>query len=304
MPMHPARSRVVADTALLFIAVIWGVAFLFQKSAMAHVGPFAFIAARGFVAALVLAPLAVRERARAGGEPDRGFWTVCAWGGVAFFVGAALQQIGLQTASVTNTGFLTGLYVVITPFVAWVWFRKKPGAIVWPAAVLSALGTWLLGGGTLGSFARGDMLVAVSALFWAIHVVVSARAAVYDRPIAFSTAQFMVVGVLAAAAAAAFETTTFAGLRAAAMEIAYVGVLSSALTFTIMTAALRHTPPSEAAVIVSVETLFAALAAYLVLRERLAPIGWAGAALILTAMLLLHVGAFSAALLRRPRGAA
>jgi drug/metabolite transporter (DMT)-like permease len=302
--MPPAKTRAVADSALLLAAVIWGVAFLFQKSAMAHVGPFAFIAARGLVAALALAPLAVRERARAGAASPRGFWSISAWGGLAFFVAAALQQIGLETATVTNAGFLTGLYVVLTPFVAWIWFRKTPSAIVWPAAALSAVGIWLLGGGTFGALARGDMLVAASALFWAIHVVISARAAVYDRPIGFTAAQFAVVGVLGAAAAAALETTTLAGLAAAGIDIAYVALLSSALTFTIMTAALRHTPPAEAAVIVSVETLFAAFAAYVFLGERLTAIGWIGAALILAATLLLHLSAVVAALLRRSSGTA
>ena len=84
---------------------------------------------------------------------------------------------------------------------------------------------------------------------------------------------------------------TLDGLRGAAVEIAYVGLLSSALTFTILTVALQYTPPSEAAVIVSTETVFAAFAAYLLLGERLAPIGWAGAGLILAATLLLQLGA-------------
>lgn len=297
--MPPSRYRIAADAALLLAAVIWGVAFLFQKSAMAHVGPFTFIAARGLVAALALAPFAMRERARPGAGSTRGFRSISIWGGVAFFVAAALQQVGLETATVTNAGFLTGLYVVLTPFVAWAWLRKTPSAIVWPAAALSAVGIWLLGGATLGAFARGDALVAASALFWAIHVVVSARAAVYDRPVGFTALQFLVVGALGAAAAAVFETPTLEGVLAAGVDIAYVGLLSSALTFTVMTAALRYTPPAEAAVIVSVETLFAALAAYVFLGERLTAVGWSGAALILSATLLLHAAALVAHVRRR-----
>jgi drug/metabolite transporter (DMT)-like permease len=107
--------------------------------------------------------------------------------------------------------------------------------------------------------------------------------------VGFTAVQFAVVGVLAAAGAPLFETITPEGLRGAAVSIAYVGLLSSALTFTIPTVALQHTPPSEAAVIVSLETVFAALAAYVLLGERLTPIGWAGAALILGATLLLQL---------------
>jgi drug/metabolite transporter (DMT)-like permease len=297
-------SRLNADLALLFAAAVWGVAFLFQKSAMDHVGPLAFIAARGAVAALALAPLALREyrRTQSPARAGRGFLAIACWGGVAFFVAAWLQQAGLQTATVTNTGFLTALYVVIVPFVAWGWSGKVPNTVVWPAVTLSALGTWLLGGGTLSAFSFGDQLVALSAIFWAIHVVVTGRASPYRRPIAYTAIQFAIVAVLAASGAAVLEATTLEGLAGAAVDIAYVGLLSSALTFTILTVALQYTPPSEAAVIVSMETVFAAAAAYLVLGERLAVVGWLGAALILGAVLLLQLGAALAPrfLRRRP----
>jgi drug/metabolite transporter (DMT)-like permease len=294
-------SRLNADIALLFAAAVWGIAFLFQKSAMDHIGPLAFIAARGVVAALALAPLAWREHRQVSAPAGKGFWRIALWGGVTFFVAAWLQQEGLRTASVTNTGFLTALYVVITPFIAWGWSGKLPNPVVWPAVALSALGTWLLGGGTLSAFSQGDQLVALSALFWAIHVVITGRASPHGRPIAFTAIQFACVGILAALGAALFETTTLQGLAGAAVDIAYVGLLSSALTFTLLTVALQHTPPSEAAVIVSLETVFAALAAYVVLGERLPAIGWVGAALILLATLLLQLGtAFSLRWRRHP----
>lgn len=283
-------SRLHADIALLFAAAVWGLAFLFQKSAMDHVGPLAFIAARGAVAALALAPLALRERRKSTTTAGRGFWAIAAWGGVAFFIAAWLQQAGLRTATVTNAGFLTALYVVITPFIAWGWSGKVPNRVVWPAVVLSALGTWLLGGATLSAFSPGDRLVALSAIFWAIHVVVTGRASRFGRPIAFTTVQFAVVGALAVLGAALFEVTTLQGLAGAAIDIAYVGLLSSALTFTILTVAMQRTPPSEVAVIVSMETVFAAAAAYWLLGERLPAIGWTGAALILAATLVLQVG--------------
>lgn len=298
-------SRLNADIALLLAAMVWGVAFLFQKSAMDHVGPLAFIAARGSLAAVALAPLAWREHRRAAAAPaGPGFWSIGVWGGVAFFVAAWLQQAGLRTATVTNTSFLTALYVVLTPFVAWAWSGRLPGGAVWPAVALSALGTWLLGGGgTLSGLGRGDALVALCALFWAIHVVITGRAAPFGRPIGFTALQFAVVAALAGVGSAALETTTLPGLAGAASDILYVGLLSSALTFTILTMALQYTPPSEAAVIVSMECVFAALAAFLVLGERLPAIGWLGAALILGATLLLQVGPAIALWLGRARAA-
>ena len=134
-------------------------------------------------------------------------------GGAAFFVGGWLQQAGLITATVTNTGFLTALYVVITPFIAWAWSGKRPNPLVWPAAALSALGTWLLGGGTLSAFSTGDMLVAFSAVLWAFHVVITGRAAQFRRPIGFTAVQFAIVAALAGSGAFLFETVTRRGAR-------------------------------------------------------------------------------------------
>ncbi len=293
--------RLHADLILIFAAIIWGVAFLFQKTAMDHVGPLTFIAARGVVAVLALLPLALYEHGRSPSADPR-VWRIAIAGGVAFFAGAWLQQEGIKTASVTNTGFLTALYVVITPFVAWMAMGRVPSWMVWPAVALSAVGTWLLGGGSLAAFSRGDGLVALSALFWACHVVMTGSAARHGRPIGFTVVQFAVVAALAAIGAVLLETVTVEGLRGAAWDIAFVGLLSSALTFTLLTVALQHTPPSEAAVIVSTETLFAALAAYLVLGERLPAIGWTGAGLILLATLLVQLGP-SLMAARRPRGA-
>lgn len=284
-------SRLSADLALLFAALIWGVAFLFQKTAMDDIGPLTFVAARCAVATLVLLPLAWSETSRRTEPADHRFWRIAVLAGVAFFVAAWLQQQGIVTASVTNTGFLTALYVVITPLIAWGTAGKRPSAIIWPAVLLSMLGTWLLGGGALDQFSFGDGLVALSATFWAAHVVIVGRAAEHGRPIAFTTVQFAVVAGLALAGALALESPSITALMAATNSILYVGVLSSAVTFTLLTVALQYTPPSEAAVIVSLETVFAAVAAFLVLGERLPPIAWIGAAMILSGTLVIQLGA-------------
>lgn len=280
--------RIHADLLLLSAAAIWGFAFLFQKSAMTHVGPVQFVAARAVVASLALAPLALAEM-RGGDVAWARVWRAAATAGLAFFTGAVLQQWGLVTATVTNTGFLTALYVVVTPFIAWGMLGRRPPALVWLAVISSFAGTWLLGGGTLASFSGGDALVALSAAFWALHIVLVGRAGSIGRPIAFTMAQFVVVGSAGLIMAPLFETVTAEGLAAAWIEIAYVGLLSSALTFTLFSIALRHTGPTEATIIVSTETLFAAFGAWWILGERLPLIGWAGALLILGATLLVQL---------------
>lgn len=282
--------RIHADLLLVAAAAIWGFAFLFQKSAMANIGPLQFVAARAVVASLALLPLALREM-RSSGVGWRGVLQAACPAGCAFFAGAALQQWGLVTATVTNTGFLTALYVVVTPFIAWAIIGQRPSPAVWASVALSFAGTWLLGGGTLAAFSKGDALVALSAAFWALHIVLVGRAGPLGRPITFTTLQFVVVAALGLTSAPVFETVSVAGLASAWIEIAYVGLLSSALTFTMFSIALRHTAPSEATIIVSTETLFAAFGAWLYLGERLPLAGWAGAGLILAATLVVQMAA-------------
>jgi drug/metabolite transporter (DMT)-like permease len=157
--------RIHADVLLLACAAVWGFAFLFQKSAMAHIGPLLFVAARGLVAALVLVPLAVIEHRRSQAPLGTRIITISGLAGSAFLAGAFLQQSGIKTASVTNTGFLTALYVVATPFISFALTGRAIAPAVWAAVALSFAGTWLLGGGTLEGFGCGDLLVALSALF-------------------------------------------------------------------------------------------------------------------------------------------
>lgn len=281
--------RLKADLLLLFAAVVWGTAFYFQKTAMEHIGPFLFIAARGALAALCLLPLALFEARRTALPLSGGLVRTGLWAGLAFFVAAALQQTGLVTATITNAGFLTALYVVATPFIGWIFFSRLPSLYVWPAVGMAFIGVWLLGGGSLGGFSIGDGLIAASALLWAAHMIITSRAAPYGRPVAFTAMQFAVVACCAGVVALAIEPITFEGLQGALPSIAFVGVLSSALTFTLLAIALKDTPPTEAAILVSMETLFAAAAGAILLGERLTPIGWVGAGLMFTATILVQI---------------
>jgi drug/metabolite transporter (DMT)-like permease len=283
-------QRLKADLLLLFAAAVWGSAFYFQKTAMDHVGPFLFIGARAALAALCLAPLALREAHEAGGSPPRRVWIAGLCAGLAFFVAAALQQEGLITATVTNAGFLTALYVIATPIIAWVFLGRLPALMVWPAIILAFSGAWLLGGGTLAGFSRGDGLIALSAFVWGAHLLITSAASPFGRPVAFTTLQFAIVAIAGLMMAVMLEPVSLDRLVAAAPAIAYVGILSSAVTFTLLAVALKSTPPNEAAILVSTETLFAAAAGVILLGERLAPISWVGAGFMFAATLLVQIG--------------
>ncbi len=289
--------RLHANVVLLGCAAIWGFGFLFQKSAMEHIEPMLFVATRSALAAAVLAPFAWLEHRSARRAPctqsrvGPTFVRVSLAAGVLFAIAAILQQRGIVTASVTNTAFLTALYVVATPVLAWALLRQPPSRPVWLAVALSFLGTWLLGGGGFVTFDGGELLVLVSTLFWALHLIVLGKAGPFGRPILLTANQFAIAAAIAMVGTLAFETIDPAALWRAAFDIAFIGVFSSALAFSVFAAALRRTLPAEAAVIVSTEALFAALGAFVLLGERLTWIAGMGAALILIAALVVQLAA-------------
>ena len=286
--MTPAATTYRADLLVLIAALVWGVAFYFQKTAMTHIGPFLFMGARCLIAATALAPFAFAEQRR-----NRLNWQnilpMAVTGGVLFFVAGSIQQTGIQTATVTNAGFLTALYVVFTPLIAWIFLRQKPDAVLWLAICLSISGTWLLSGADLTHFTNGDWLIAFSALIWAAHIVTTANAARQQQPLTFLSLQFLAAGLLSSGAAFFTEPIVFADMLRALDSILYVGLLSSALTFGLMSLALRNIAASRATIILSFEVVFAALAGFLLLDERLSGVAWLGAGMIFVSILGLQL---------------
>ncbi len=277
-------SRGFANVLLLIAALIWGTTFVAQQLGMAGVGPLMFTGVRFLLGALVILPLALRERTRLADRGIRleGSDLLAACGlGVLLCLGVVLQQIGIAGTSVSNAGFLTALYVPLVPLLGWVIHRQVPHLSLWPAALGCFVGTFLLGGGTFTDFNAGDFWVISSTLFWAAHVLWVGRvAARKGTPILVAFTQFVVCGLLATGAGLALEATTLTGLQTALPTILYGGLLSVGIGFTLQVVAQRHTRPAEAAILLSSEVLFAALAGALYLGERLAPIQLAGGVLI------------------------
>jgi drug/metabolite transporter (DMT)-like permease len=281
-PHWPIMTARQADLLVLLSAAIWGLAYSFQKAAMDHVGPFTYVAARAIIATICLFPFAWRE----GLAP--GLPRAAVTGGVLFFIGAALQQVGMVTASATNAAFLTALYVVATVIMAWILFHRRPGFQLWLAVGLSLAGALGLAGGRLSGLGHGDWLIIMSALLWAGYNLNTEQAGQLRRPIAYTCGVFATVGLLALGPAVLTETATAGQIRDAAPYILFVGVLSTAFTFGLFSLALTKIPGPRASIILSTETIFAAIAAYLILGERLASLGWAGAGLIVLSVLVVQ----------------
>jgi len=294
-------SRTTANLLLLCAGAIWGMGFVAQQTAMDDIGPMLFIALRFLLAGLAVTPFAIAEMKRKNVASMRGeilrhkgsFFLV----GLAFFLGMAFQQVGLIGTSVTNAGFLTALYVIIVPLVMVTILRITQPAIIWPASLIALAGIYLLSGGNLASLNSGDILIIICALFWAAHVILTGRVGQKtDLPVTMATLQFFVTSLLAFAGFMAASMLglgeslpTMAQLQGAIPEILYAGLFAGGLGFTLQAVGQRYTSESAAAVLISTESLFAAMFGAFFLSERLELLGYVGCGLIFIAILMVEL---------------
>jgi drug/metabolite transporter (DMT)-like permease len=200
--------------------------------------------------------------------------------------GAAFQQAGLIYTTAGNAGFITGLYVVLIPILSLLIWRRAPASVIWIAAALSALGLYLLSTGGALRLNWGDGLVLVSAFFWALHVLLVGWIVTQMDALAFAVGQYLMCGLVSLALGFSFETSTLQGILQNWWSVAYTGILSVGLGYTLQVVAQRFAPPADTAIILSMEAVFAALSGWLILDERLAPLQLGGCAIMLAGMLL------------------
>ncbi|MGM9514354.1 DMT family transporter [Roseateles sp. DB2] len=282
-------TRIQANLLLTVIALIWGSAFVAQSQGMAHIGPMMFTGVRFLLGSLVVLPLAWREQRQLstqGAALQRRDWHKIAALAALLLMGAAMQQIGIVSTTVTNAGFLTALYVPLVPVLGWLLLRQVPHWSVWPGGLACLVGAFLLSGAHELKIGLGDAWVIASSLPWAVHVLMVGRVA--DRmnaPFSVASGQFFFVGLAALAYALAFEPWSWTGLREATNAILYTGVMSVGVAFTAQVVAQRYSHAADAAIILSSETVFSAAFGYLLMGDRLSAAGLAGCALILVSML-------------------
>ncbi|WP_082461325.1 DMT family transporter [Devosia sp. Leaf64] len=291
-------SRPLAALLLLLCTMFWGFAFVAQKSAMGTMGPLSFAGVRYILGGLLVLPLALGEWKRRKVTLTRNNWLLIGVLCFAFFMGSCLQQAGLASTTATNAGFLTGLYVFFVPLIGLVFLRVRPHPIVYVGVPMALVGIYFLNGGGISAFNQGDWLIVLSAVFWAMHVLSLGHIAKETGlPIFVSAISFLVAGVVALAIAVPTEAPTLAQISGVWVQLAYAAVLSTAVGFTLQAVGQQYVPPANAAIILSAESLFAALGGAVVLGDRLPAVGYAGAALLFAAIVL--VEAVPALLARR-----
>ena len=286
-------SRPLAVLLLLFCTALWGLAFVAQKSAMDTMGALTFSGLRFLIGGLLVLPLALREyrqRLAATGERlSRRQWLLILALSAVFFLGSWMQQVGLALTSVTNSGFLTALYVLFVPLIAFVLVRARPHPIIYLGVPLALIGIYYLNGGELNRFNSGDLLVVISALFWGMHVfLLGLLARQTGLPIFLSGLTFLFAGAVALSLAFVIETPSLSGISATWLQLGYAAIFSTAIAFTGQAIGQQYVPSANAAIILSAESLFAALGGAMLLGERLSLVGYAGAALIFLAIIMVE----------------
>ncbi len=286
--------RVHANGLLLIAALIWGTTFSIQQMAMEFVPPTLFTGIRFLLGALVVLPLALREarskNLKEGWTFDRSATPWLFLTGGALFTGALLQQIGINQTTVANAGFLTALYVPLTPIIAFFALRQRPHPAIWPAAIACVGGAYLMSGGELDTMRSGDIWVLAGAVFWAIHILlVGAMSQRLQAPFIVSCFQFTVCAILGLTIGGMTETVTVQSLIDGIPYLAFCGIMSVGVGFTMQVVGQRHTPAADASIILSGETVFAAIAGMFILGEMLTPLEIQGCILIFSGVLAVEL---------------
>lgn len=278
---------------LLFVAVVWGSAFVAQRIAAPQMGIFTFNGLRFLLAGIVLLPAAFHNRLKLK-ELDRKSLAGILLAGILLWGGATLQHAGLRSTTAANAGFITGLYVVLVPIILAVLFKRRSSPLIWSSAILAVVGLFLLSTGGKFRVNIGDILEMGGAFFWAFHVILIGwlvkRVNIYH----LAVGQYLICGALGLAAGLLLERNSAIISSVLWWSVLYTGLISVALGYTLQAYGQRTAPPTDAAIILSAEAVFAALFGWLILSESLTTIQLIGCAVILSSILLSQFGTFKA----------
>jgi len=289
---------VPALLALVLVTAVWGVTFVQVKDAVALYPLFAFLAVRFWIATLTLAAPGL-PRVRSLGRPG---FVGGAFLGLLLAAGYTLQTAGLERTTVSSTGFITGMYVVLTPLIALVLVRSRIGLSVWGGVALSTIGLAMLSGIHAGSL-TGDLLVLAAAAVYSLQIVLMERYAPRYDAVAFTFVEMLAAGVALGVVAAALGDLHLPHGWTVWGALLVTGVFASALAFLVQTWAQRRTSATRTALAFTMEPVWTAFFGYTLAGDRLGWLGWGGCAVIMAGIVLAEPAAAGALArsLRRPR---
>ncbi|MFL6050858.1 MAG: DMT family transporter [Gaiellales bacterium] len=274
-----------AELALVGIAAVWGLTFTMVQDAIAVLPTMAFLAYRFAGATAIVAPIVRRRLAALPREGIRAGLLM----GAFLTAGYIFQTLGLEHTTPSNTGFITGTFVVLTPVLGALFLRQRISRGAWVAAAVSALGLYLLSGAGGHFHLRGDGLVFVAAVAFACHILATGRAASRFDVGALLVVQLAVATVVCLAIAAAGGQLEMPHGLKVWSALVVTAVFASALGFFVQTYAQQHAPPARTALILASEPAFAGLFGWLLAHDHLSAVAWSGAAMIMAAIVAVEL---------------
>ena len=286
MRMSKSASMICA----LVTTFIWGTAFIAQDTGMDNIGPLTFNSARFFIGFITILPIAlIVEKKKIFQEINskpKIFYKYLLFMGISLFLGTFLQQAALQYTNIANAAFFTVFYVPIVPILLFFIYSNKVHWSIWPSISLCILGVYLLSDFSNSEIMLGDGLVILCSVFWALHIIFAGKfMEIFDIPVFYAALQALFVASLSLLFSYLFEEINFSNILLESSSIIYAGVLSGGIAFTLQMFAQKNIEETPAAIIYSLEGVFAAIAGWIILDQFLNSINIIGCFLILIAVI-------------------
>jgi len=287
-------SKSVSLLSALLCTFIWGTTFIAQDTGMDTIGPLTFNAVRFLVGFISIIPIAfIFESKKIVNEINNNkklFLKLSFWIGLFLFLGTFLQQAALLYTDVANAAFFTVFYVPMVPIILFMFFSKKIHWSIWPSVFLCVIGVYLLTDFTDATVRFGDGLVILCALFWALHIIFIGKFTQnFNIPLFFGALQGLIVSLFSFLFAIFFEDISFINILSESASIIYAGVLSGGIAFTLQIYAQKKISPAPSAIIFSLEGVFAAIAAWIILDQVLGLNNLIGCFLILVGVIISQI---------------
>jgi len=284
-------KKTISFVCLIACTFIWGTTFIAQDTGMDNIGPFTFNSVRFFVGFLTVAPFVLLFEKKKVNEQIKvkrnKFYKLIIPVGIFLFLATALQQVSLLYTDVANSAFFTIFYVPMVPIIVYFLFSEKLHWSIWPSVLACVIGGYLLSDVGDANMRFGDSLVLVGALFWALHIIYIGKIIdQFDLPFFIALLQNLLVAGLSFLLAAIFEEIDFSKIRLETFEILYAGILSGGAAFALQLFGQRNISAAPAAIVMSLEGVFAAIAAWFILNQILGLNNIIGCVLILGGILL------------------
>lgn len=282
----------IKSTSLLFLtAIIWGFAFVAQRVGAEFVGAFTFNGIRFLLGSISLIPVIFFFEKESFNKKKfvKTLWTGLL-AGTILFIASTLQQLGIEwTGSAGKAGFLTGLYIVLVPMIRFA-FGKKTSVFTFFGAIFALAGLFFLCmTGDKLTFGKGDIVLIIGAVFWAIHILVIDKFVNDISPLKFSMTQFFVCGLFSIVSALLFEDIQLASIKSAGIPILYGGIMSVGIAYTCQILGQRKADPTFASIVFSTESVFSAIGGAIILNEIMTGRGYAGCVLIFIGIILSQI---------------